>query len=206
MKHRLIVADDHEVVRQGLRDAFSRTGDLEVVAEAADGGEAERLARTVAADLLLLDISLPGRRGVQVLEALRADGIGIPVLLFSMYPASQYVDYARRAGAQGFVGKDADTETLVRAVRRILAGGTAFPGRRRANHGAAVAADPFAVLSRRESEVMRGLLRGAPLVEIAQRLGIGAKSVTTYRRRILEKLGLRSNAELAALAARHGEI
>lgn len=207
MKHRLIVADDHQVVRQGLRDIFSRTPDLEVVAEAADGGEAERLAREVAADLLLLDVSMPGRRGVQVLESLRAAGIALPVLLFSMYPASQYVDYARRAGAQGFVGKDEDATALLRAIRRVLTGGTAFPGRQGAGHGGRGGtdpADPFAVLSRREAEVLRGLLRGDSLVDIAARLGIGAKSVTTYRHRLLQKLGVKSNAELAALAARHG--
>lgn len=204
MKHRLIIADDHAVVRQGLRDIFARTPDLEVVGEAADGDEAERLVRREAADLLLLDISLPGRRGVQVLESLRAEGLRIPVLLFSMYPASQYVDYARRAGAQGFVGKDADAAALVRAVRRVVAGGTAFPVRRRMNHSATP--DPFAVLSRRESEVMRGILAGTPLFRIAERLGVGAKSITTYRRRVLEKLGVKSNAELAALAARHGQL
>ena len=202
MASRLIIADDHDVVRQGLRDIFAHTPDLEVVAEAADGVEAERLARETPADLLLLDISLPRRRGVLVLESLRADGIRIPVLFFSMHPASQYVDFARRSGAQGFVCKDADSASLLRAVRRVVAGGEAFPGRPRSAERAAV--DAFAGLSRREAEVLRNLLRGVPLVRIAERLGVGAKSVTTYRRRILDKLGVKSNAELAALAARHG--
>lgn len=85
-KLRIIVGDDHQVVRQGLRDMLARTTDLEVAAEAADGVEAERLARTLPADMLLLDVSMPRRRGVQVLEALRADGIMLPVLFFSMYP------------------------------------------------------------------------------------------------------------------------
>lgn len=196
---RIIVADDHQVVRQGLRDIIARAPGLEVVAEAADGAEAERLALTLPAELLLLDIALPVKRGMQVLESLRVAGSRLPVLLFSMHPAGQYADYARRHGAQGFVGKDEDAGALLRAIRRVLDGGTAFPRGRRPS----VADSPFAALSRREAEVMRGLLRGDPLAAIGERLGVGAKSISTYRRRLLDKLGVASNAELAALAARH---
>ncbi len=196
---RIIIADDHQVVRQGLRDIFARARGLAVVAEAADGAEAERLALTLAADLLLLDIALPVKRGMQVLESLRAAGNRLPVLLFSMHPAEQYADYARRHGAQGFVGKDEDEGKLLRAIRRVLDGGTAFPRGR----SPAATDSPFAALSRREAEVMRGLLRGEPLATIADRLGVGAKSISTYRRRLLDKLGVASNVELAALAARH---
>lgn len=196
---RLIIADDHQVVRQGLRDIIDHAAGLRVVAEAADGATAERLAREVPADLLILDIALPVKRGVQVLESLRRGGCGLPVLLFSMHPASQYADYARRNGAQGFIGKDESADELLRVIRRILAGGTGFSRRRGDGE------NPFAALSRREAEVLRGLLRGEPLADIATRLDIGAKSVTTYRRRLLDKLGVGSNAELAALAARHGQ-
>lgn len=199
---RIIIADDHEVVRQGLRDIIDRTPDLRVVAEAANGDVAERLAREVPADLMILDIALPVKRGTQVLEALHHSDSHLPVLLFSMHPAAQYVDYARRHGARGFVGKDEDSSKLLQAVRRILGGGTAFPRTR--NHAPATHS-PFAGLSRREAEVMRGLLRGEPLGAIAERLGVGAKSISTYRRRLLDKLGVASNAELAALAARHGQ-
>ena len=201
---RLIIADDHQVVRQGLRDIVSRTTDLKVVAEAVDGAEAEAVARTQAAELLILDIALPIRRGIQVLESLRADGISLPVLFFSMYPASQYVDYARRAGAQGFVGKDSDEAALLRAVRRILAGGSSFPVRQRVPRDEKTGDDPFKRLSRREFEVMQALASGTSILEIAAGLGISAQSVTTYRRRLLEKLEISSNAELATLAARLG--
>lgn len=200
---RLIIADDHEVVRQGLRSVLDQASDLTVVAEAADGATAERLAREVPADLLILDISLPVKRGLQVLESLRAEGLRLPVLLFSMHPAAQYVAFARRNGAQGFIGKSANSSELLRVIRRIVAGGTWFPARVR---GGAEKGDPFAVLSRREAEVMRGLLRGEPLGVIAGNLGVGAKSVSTYRRRLLDKLGLASNADLAALATRHGHL
>jgi two-component system invasion response regulator UvrY len=199
---RLIIADDHQVVRQGLRAIIEQTTDMMVIAEATDGAEAERLARELAAELLILDISLPAKRGLQVLESLRASGIQLPVLFFSMHPASQYLTYARRHGAQGFVGKDANSGQLLRAIRRIVRGGTHFPPS--GDSGPATHA-PFKTLSRREAEVCRGLVRGEPLATIAERLGVGAKSVSTYRRRILDKLGLNSNADLIALAAHHGE-
>jgi DNA-binding NarL/FixJ family response regulator len=206
MKTRLIIADDHAILRQGLRDLIEGTDDLEVVGEAADGLEAERLARSRPADLLVLDIALPGRRGLEVLGSLRADGVALPVLLFSMYPPEQYTDYASRAGAQGFVSKSASGDEVLRAIRCVAAGGTHFPPVGRSAHGHVDAGNPFAVLSRREAEVMQGLLEGASLLTIAARIGVGAKSVTTYRRRLLDKLGVHSNAELAALASRHGYV
>ncbi len=114
-----------------------------------------------------------------------------------MYPATQYADYVRRAGGQGFVSKDADSQTLIDALRRVASGRSAFPPSRPGD-------DPFTGLSSREAEVLAGLLMGTPVSEIAQRLGISAKSVSTYRRRILDKLGVESNAELIALAIHHG--
>lgn len=199
---RLLIADDHAVVRDGLRD-IARRGDLAVVAEAADGEQALGLALEGNYDLLVLDVSLPGRNGIEVLRELRAGGSTLPVLFFSMHPAAQYADYARRLGAQGFLNKDADGKAVLAAMLRVIAGGAAFPPRLRAV-SVPGEGDPFACLSRRESEVLAGLLRGASLEDIARTLGVGAKSVTTYRRRLLDKLGVRSNAELVTLAARHG--
>jgi DNA-binding NarL/FixJ family response regulator len=128
------------------------------------------------------------------------------VLFFSMYSANQYVEYAKQAGAQGFVGKDADEADLLRAIRRIVAGGTSFPAPNRATPEAASGGDPFKSLSRREFEVMQALAGGTSILEIAAKLGISTQSVTTYRRRLLEKLGVRSNAELVTLAILHGQI
>jgi DNA-binding NarL/FixJ family response regulator len=204
MKAKLILADDHQVVRQGLRDIISRTTDLEVLGQAVDGAEAELLARSLKADLMILDIALPVRRGLQILESLRADGITLPVLFFSMYSASQYVQYAKHAGAQGFVGKDADEADLLRAIRRILAGGKSFPRGQGKASADPVGEDVFKALSRREHEVMQGLITGTSILDIAASLGISSQSVTTYRRRLLEKLGIGSNAELIALAILHG--
>jgi two-component system, NarL family, invasion response regulator UvrY len=204
MKARIVIADDHQVVRQGLRDILSRTADMQVVGEAVDGAEADALARAGEADLLILDIALPIRRGIQVLESLRADGIKLPVLFFSMYSASQYVEYARQAGAQGFVGKDADEGDLLRAIRRIIAGGSSFPAGYRAVPASGNGL--FNTLSRREFEVMQDLVAGTSIVEIAEKLGVSSQSVTTYRRRLMEKLGVKSNAELVSLAILHGQI
>lgn len=206
MKSRLIIADDHAILRQGLRDLVARTSDLEVVAEAADGREALSLSRSTSADLLILDIALPGMRGLEVLEAMHTSGIALPALLYSMYPTAQYADAARRAGARGFVSKSDDTDDLLEAIRHVLAGGTYFPRAERIAPRPEAAADPFMSLSRRENDVMLGLVRGANLLQIAADIGVGVKSVTTYRRRLLDKLGVRSNAELAALAARHGHL
>lgn len=204
MGARLIVADDHEVVRQGLREIFAATPDLAVVGEAADGLEALRLAQTCAADLLLLDVALPRLRGLAVLTQLRGQGSALPVLFFSMYPAAQYADFARRAGAQGFIGKESDSATLLQAVRRVLAGERVFAEEAGAPLGEMV--DPFVVLSPREMEVMSGLLQGATLDQIAARMRIGSKSVSTYCSRMLTKLGLTSNVELAALATKLGYL
>lgn len=206
MKARLIIADDHQVLRQGLRDIISRTADMKVVGEAADGVVAEHLARNCEADLMVLDIALPQRRGIQVLESLRSDGVMLPILLFSMYPASQYVDYVRRAGAQGFLSKDADGQEVIQAIRRILAGRSNFPGGRPVSATSSSTKDPFALLSRRELEVMQALASGAAVVDIAAELGVSTQTVSTYRRRLLEKLGLKSNAELAILATRHSRL
>jgi len=153
---------------------------------------------------LLLDIALPGLRGLQVIETLRADGIELPVLVFSMYPEDQYAEAARRAGAQGYVGKGAEPPELLHAIRQILAGAASYPPVPRKMGDAADPHDPFARLSSREVQVMEGLLQGTSLVAIARRLGVGARSITTYRRRLLDKLGVHGNAELAVLAARHG--
>lgn len=199
MKARLIVADDHPLVCQGLTEIASRQDDFEVVASAHDGNEAERLARERPAELLLLDVAMPGKNGIRVLESLRADGITLPILFFSMYPAAQYATYVRRAGAQGFVGKDVGEAEVLAAIRRVLVGGSVFPGRSADQPAKASAAPlPVARLSARENEVLQGLLRGKPLVEIAVDMGVSAQGVTTYRRRLLDKLGVANNAELIA--------
>lgn len=205
MKLRVIIADDHPMVCQGLREIIERTPDLEVVATAHDGFEAERLARTTPADLMIMDIAMPAQSGIKVIETLRSAGIPLPVLIFSMHPASQYVAHLRRMGAHGFIGKEADERSLLVAIRQVLTGGTSFPALEPARTTKPARQAPRGgALSMRESEVAQYLLRGKPLKVIAAELGISAQSVTTYRRRVLDKLGVRNNAELISLM-RHND-
>lgn len=197
----IIIAEDHQVVRDGLRDIIQRTPDLQVLAEAGNGAMADHLARTLPADLLLMDIAMPVRRGMEVLETLRKDGYTLPVVFFTMYSEAQFGDYARLAGAQGFVGKDADTPYLLKVIRSVLAGGSGFAAR---PHRSRPTGDPFAQLSQREMQVVQGLLQGHSLMAIAERMQVGNKTVSTYRSRLLTKLDLHSNAQLVALAIAHG--
>lgn len=207
MKARIIIADDHLVVRQGLRQILQGRPELEVVGEAVDGVAAEAQARSLLAELLILDIGLPLRRGVAVCERLRADGILMPILFFSMYPPNQYVPVARKIGAQGFVGKDANAATVLSAVEQVLSGYSYFPGGTEPGRAASPVApmhSPFATLSAREQEVLRGLLAGKSLVSLAKTMGLNTKTLSTYRHRLLSKLALQGNAELVALAILHG--
>jgi DNA-binding NarL/FixJ family response regulator len=212
MNARIIIADDHHVVRHGLRQILQSRPDWEVVAEAGDGIAVEHMARSLLADLLILDIGLPLRRGVEVCERLRADGILLPILFFSMYPASQYVPVARRIGAQGFLGKDADSTSVITAVERVLKGyshfaaepGPALPRRASTAPPWGGSGNPFGALSAREAEVLRGLVAGRSLVHLSHSMGINNKTLSTYRKRLLTKLGVTSNAELLTLAILHG--
>jgi len=204
MKSRIIIADDHHVVRQGLRDIVGSTPDLEVVAEASDGIKVEELVRTTMAELLVLDIGLPLRRGLAVLERLRANGILLPVIMFSLYPGSQYAGVAKKAGAQGFLGKEADAAEVLSAFYQVLAGGTSFHVPALGKRKEATQSDPFSELSHRELQVFKALLVGTSLQEQSISLQLSTKTISTYRTRLLSKVGVSSNAELVALAICHG--
>lgn len=196
MNARLIVVDDHPIVRQGLRATLAAEPGLQVVGEAADGEAAEALARSLPAELMVLDVQLPRRSGIEVLRALRRDGIALPVLFYTMVPLPQYAAYLRRAGAQGIVGKDADEHEVLQAIHRVLGGETVFPQALRPRSAAPARAAAVSALSAREAQVLEALVQGQPLVEIAARMGVGVSSVSTYRRRVLDKLECSSNAEL----------
>ncbi|NVO07085.1 MAG: response regulator transcription factor, partial [Rhodoferax sp.] len=167
---------------------------------------AEQMVRSTLAELLILDIGLPLRRGIAVLERLRADGYALPVLFFSMYPAAQYADAARKAGAQGFVGKEASAGELLQAVYQVLAGGSSFATGASAPGKAGQGSNNFDALSTRERQVLQGLLAGTSLLELSLTLHVSTKTLSTYRTRLLNKLGVHSNAELVALAICHGYL
>lgn len=209
MATRILIADDHAAIRAGLREILGKRLDLLIVGEAVDGAQAIELAATLKPDVIILDLTMPGTTGLEVLQHLDSSGAVVRVIVFSMHPADQYAAFVRRSGARAFVSKDAPSQTLLDAIDRVRRGDTYFPSlvKSEADHGVA-SVDPglskLADLSARERAVLLGLAIGQSQVAIAQSLGISDKTVATYRLRVLEKLNLTNNAELVAFAARAG--
>ena len=201
MKSRILIADDHGIVRQGLRELIARIDDMEVVGETADGPSTVEAALELKPDLLVLDITLPKLTGIEVMHRLRDLGCDAKILFLSMHSSNQYSGFVRQHGAQGFLSKDADADTLKKALIQLSDGGTWFPDDLLVKGKSANS--PFDGLSRRESEVMLGLIGGVSINDIAENMALSPKSVSTYRRRLLNKMSVSSNSELAVLAARY---
>jgi len=212
---RVILCDDHALIRRGIRDTLSDASDIEVVGEAGDYGELRALMRTLAAgagdgvgaDVLLLDIHLPGRSGLDVMHALKEEGSPIKVLVVSMYPEDQYAMRALRAGAHGYVNKGGDPQLLVQAVRTV-AQGRKYVTPEIAQMlveslTAPVNESPHERLSDRELQTLTMIASGKRLSDIAEELKLSPKTVSVYRARVLEKLGLSNNSELTVYAIRN---
>jgi DNA-binding NarL/FixJ family response regulator len=206
---RILLVDDHAVVRSGMKQMLAdNLGDVEI-GEAADAGEAIEAVRNADWDIVFLDIRLPGRSGVEVLHHVKATNPGLPVLILSTYPESQYAVRLIRAGAAGYLNKDAEEEEICRAVKLALAGrkyisaevGELLAGQFGKNADADT--PPHELLSNREYQVFLELAFGSRPVDIAEKYKISAKTVATHRSRILEKMGLSNNAELTLYAYRH---
>jgi DNA-binding NarL/FixJ family response regulator len=203
---KILVVDDHAVVRRGFqqfaRDAYSTL----VLGEAQTAEEALDLVRRERWDLVVMDINLPGRSGLDILRDMKRERPGLPVVIYSMHPEQQYAVRAFRAGASGYVAKASPVEELFLAIRKVMAGGryvSPWLAERLAQDLAgdrAASADP---LSEREHEVLRLIASGRSAGDIAENLHLSVKTVSTYRARALEKLGLRSNAELVRYALEH---
>ena len=212
---RVLLGDDHRIVREGLRqvlgDLANGPPEIVVQAEAQTGPE---VLDTVAAlggpeglDVVLLDIALPGRDGLDVLQALRKAWPTLPVLMLSTYPESQYAVRCIRLGASGYLNKSADADDMVGAVRKVAAGGRYVSAATAEALAAAVgpaAGQGAEALSHREHQVFRLLTSGHSVGEIGAQLGLAPNTVSTYRARILEKTGARNDVELALYAERHG--
>jgi len=198
---RIVICDDHAIVRRGLKELFEAEPDMQVVAEAGDSRELlDRLAQQPC-DVLVLDITMPGRAGLDVLPQLRARHEGLRVLMVTMHPEEQFALRALRSGASGYLTKDSAPEDLLRAVRRIAQGGRYISetlADRLADEvqGGGPAQPAHERLSEREFEVLRGIASGRTVGEIASALFLSSNTVSSYRARLLQKLGLRSNAEL----------
>ncbi len=195
---RVLIVDDHPAVREGLSIRLSRQPDLEVCGEAADVPAALRLAADTDPDVVVVDISLRSGDGIELIKRLRARDSRAKMLVWSMYGESLYAERALQAGAAGYITKGEATDTIVAAIRRVLAGGLYLsPGMTESVVRRAVAApgqgplpDPIAALSDRELEVFRHLGRGLDTNRIAERMRVSPKTVETYRARVKEKLGL----------------
>ncbi|MBN1102272.1 MAG: response regulator transcription factor [Deltaproteobacteria bacterium] len=205
---KVLLADDHGIVRAGLRRLIEEKGDIEVVMEAANGEEALNQARKKPPDVAVIDISMPGMDGLEVVSQLRSFLPTLPILILTMHEEEQYVGRALSAGAMGYVTKRSAPEELVKAIRKVHAGGR-FLSDSAAEALAARAArggSPLDALSNREMQVLRCLALGKTNREIAETYHISVKTVDTYRNRLLAKLGLRNNAELSRFAIQHNLI
>lgn len=205
---RVMIVDDHALLRAGVREMLADEPDLEVVAEAGSAEEALQLLRDgTAVDVLVLDISLPGQSGVDLLRQLKQDQPEIQILVLSMHPEKSFAVRLMRAGASGYVPKMIVPDELVRAVRSVGAGKryiTPTVAELLASEFAAEAEGPLHNrLSERELQVFTRIARGIAPAAMASELGLSVKTVSTYRARILEKMGMRSNAEIAAYAVRN---
>ncbi len=208
---RVLLADDHSVVRDGLRRIVEGAGDMEVVAEAADGREAIRKTRESSPDVAVVDISMPGLDGLEVIRQLRTEHPKLPVLVLTMHEEEQYVVRAIEAGAMGYLTKRSAAEELLQAIRKVHAGGRslsesaseALAARMAKGAGAR---SPLDSLSTREIQVLRGLALGKSNKEIAESYHISTKTIDTYRARLLKKLNLRNNAELTRFAIQNGIV
>ncbi len=203
----VLIVDDHAVVRGGLRQFLADTDDLEITAEAASGHEAIALAEKGDWSLVLLDIALPDVNGLEVLKQIKRLRPNLPVLIFSMFSEDEFAIPSLEAGASGFLNKDSPPNQILTAIRTVVGGarylsptlaekllaGVAPVGRKLAHEA----------LSRRETEVLLMLSKGTSLTRIGEILHVSVKTVSTYRARIIEKLGVQSNAELTRYVIEH---
>jgi len=202
---RVLLADDHEIVRDGLRRILGAAGDVQVAGEAANGDDALALARANDYDVALLDMSMPGLSGIDLVKRLKAEKPKLKLLVLSMHGEPQYAARALKAGASGYLTKDSAAEQLVGAIRKVAAGGVTMSEAAAAGLLAASTGEgpPHSRLSDREYEVFKQLAGGASPTEIARRLHLSVKTVSTHKTRIQEKLGLASTAELVRYALEH---
>ena len=205
---RLLIADDHPIVRAGLRRIVEDDRSMVVTAEAASGNEALAALRQSAADVVLLDVTMPGGSFTDTLHRLRDEHPTVKVLVLSVHPEDQWAVRALRGGASGYLTKDHSPEQLLDAVRRVYRGGRyvspTLAERLAAQLGTGFDGAPHELLSDREFEVLRSLGTGLSVKEIAQQMGLSPKTVSTYRTRLMEKMGLTNTADLVRYATTHG--
>jgi two-component system, NarL family, invasion response regulator UvrY len=201
---RILIVDDHPVVREGLGRVLTAAFPGVVLGEAEDSAQALQAVHQHVWDLVILDLALPGDDGNVALRRLHHAYPSLPVLIISMHPADQFARRSVQAGAAGYVSKGSDPSELVRAVKTALAGGRYLPAQTEPPAGPARSGDlPHETLSDREYQVLRMIGQGRTVSEIATELSLSVKTISTYRARILEKTGMRTNAELMRYVITH---
>ena len=205
-KIKILIADDHPLFRQGLKNAFEEMPDVEVISEAENSNDVIGKVRDNDINLVLLDIAMPGKGGLEVLKQLKTEFPRIPVLILSVYPENQYAVRFIKAGASGYLTKESSVDTLLEAVRKVSQGG---------NYASAditekLAFDflntdkfPHELLSDREYQVFSMIAAGKSLTEIGNELSLSVKTISTHRSRILDKMKMKKNAELIHYAIQH---
>lgn len=207
---RILVADDHAVVREGLKQILSGMPDLIVVGEASDGYQALEQARKGGFDLVLLDIAMPRLSGLEVLKQLKAEKNDVPILMLSIHPEEQYAVRTLKAGASGYLTKESAPEELIAAVRKVSQGGkyvSSFLAEKLAEYLQSERERPLhELLSDREYQVVIMIASGKTVSEIASALSLSVKTVSTNRSRALAKMGMKTNSEITHYAIRNGLV
>jgi two-component system invasion response regulator UvrY len=206
---RVFIADDHAIVRHGLRELLSSCGDMQVVGEASDGRQLLNIADSVECDVVILDLSLPKVNGPEVLKRLKQVRPNLAILVLTMYPEDQYAVALLRSGASAYLCKDRPSSELLEAIRRVAAGGTYFTetiAQRVLASGSDENRPPHAALTAREHQVFTLVIQGRTGAEIAAELDLTAGTVSNHVAKIKEKLGAHSLAEIVRYAYRAGLI
>ncbi|MDP3438283.1 MAG: response regulator transcription factor [Azonexus sp.] len=203
---RLILADDHAIVRSGLIQIFATTTDIVVVSEASQSEEVLEQCRQIPCDVLLLDMTMPGLSGIELIKRLHEENLDLPILILSMHNETQVITRALSAGAAGYITKDSKSELLLSAIRKVAAGGKfidpalvdklIFTPQRKDDL-------PQNALSKRELQVLTMISAGHPLGLIAERLNLSPKTVSTHKNRLMQKLEIDNNADLIRYAMKH---
>lgn len=205
--NQILIADDHGIVREGLCSLLDEQPDMEVAAEAATAPETLELVREGAGDLLVLDLGMPGGEGLETLRRIRTADPDLPVVILSIHPEDQLAARLLQAGANGYVHKEAASENLVTAVRRVL-GGDRYVSPELASKlamdlGGDATEEPHEILSDREFQVLCLLAEGKTVSGIAEELSLAPKTVSTYKARLLDKMDMETGAELIRYAVEH---
>lgn len=205
---RIVLADDHAIVREGLKRIVSEVPDLQVVGEAADGSQVMQRVRELDVDVLVLDLSMPGRSGMELIRLVKAEKPKLRILVLSMHQETQYAVRAIKSGASGYLTKESAPAQLEQAIRKV-AGGGAYISAEVAEQLALGAmpgseAPPHEALSDREFQVFKLLVAGVSVTDIGNQLHLSVKTVSTHKANLMQKLGLANQSELIRYAIKHG--